>query len=251
MRGDMPTPVSVPEVDVVTAVHAPYARFVHSLWASLRTQTGIRWNWWIEIDGEPGEVEAALRECGAADDPRVRSSHHGPDVLGPAVTRNLAFHRGLAPYVQTADADDELEPGALALPAAALEKHPDAGYALGHARDLLGGGELREHRLPLTPGVLGRGALPGHWVTSGPHYRLPVHPAGAMYRRSLVAGLGAWQAAEGMEDTALLMSASACAPGVLIGHHTLRYRIHRGQRSARTRDFAGGRSAAFAAVLPC
>lgn len=241
MRGDMPTPVSVPEVDVVTAVHAPYARFVPSLWKSLCAQTSrTRWNWWVEIDGEPGEVRAALRECGAAADPRVRTGHHGPDVLGPAVTRNLAFHRGTAPYVQTADADDELEPGALALLTAALDAHPGAGYALGQARDLLDGGELREHRLPLAPGVLDRGALPGHWLTSGDHRRLPAHPAGAMYRRPLVAGLGAWQAAEGMEDTALLMSASASAPGVLIAQPTLRYRIHPDQRSARTRDFVGG-----------
>ncbi|MGH3312482.1 MAG: glycosyltransferase [Streptomyces sp.] len=241
--GDVPSPDSVPQVDVVTAVHALYARFIPSLWKSLRAQTHSHWRWWIEIDGEPGQVNEALRGCGAAADPRVRVSHHGPDVLGPAITRNLAFHRGTAPFVQTADSDDELEPGALALLTAALGANRDAGYALGQARDLLTGGELRELRLPLAPGVLDRGALPRYWITGGTGgqgYRLPAHPAGAMYRRALVAGLGAWQAAEGMEDTALLMSASASSPGVLIADPTLRYRRHPDQRSARMRDFAGG-----------
>lgn len=43
-----------------------------------------------------------------------------------------------------------------------------------------------------------------------------------------------------MEDTALLMAASALEPGVLVDRPTLRHRRHPAQASARTSKFAGG-----------
>ncbi|GAA2919156.1 hypothetical protein GCM10020221_14300 [Streptomyces thioluteus] len=158
---------------------------------------------------------------------------------GPAVTRNVALGRVEAEFVQNADADDELEPDALALLAGALAERPRAGFAVGHARDLLPGGALRAHELPVGAGTLPRGALLDAWSDEG-GYRLPVHPAGVMWRRDLLLALGGWSALHGMEDTGLLMAASATAEGVLVDAPTLRYRKHSGQLSARRDDFVGG-----------
>ncbi|MBO8195542.1 glycosyltransferase family 2 protein [Streptomyces oryzae] len=240
MYGDGPIRNRMPradrvDVDVVTAVHAAYARFLPNLWKSLREQTHPSWTWWVEVDGDADEVTEALTGCGAALDPRVRVNAHGGAALGPATVRNLALHRGAARCVQTADADDELEPEALSLLVTALAEHPGTGFSVGRARDLLPDGQLLEVPVPLAPGLLERGALAAHWVTTEDTYRLPVPPACAMYLRDLVTVLGGWQAAEGMEDTALLMAASAATPGVLLPDPTLRYRRHADQRSKQSR----------------
>ncbi|MBH1935327.1 glycosyltransferase [Streptomyces sp. AV19] len=227
-------------VNVVTAVHAPHAVFLPAAWESLRRQSHGDWGWLVQIDGPADAVLRALADCGAARDDRVDVAANGTGE-GPAVTRNVALGRAEAELVQNADADDELEPDALALLAGALAGRPRAGFAVGHARDLLPGGALRRRELPLGAGTLPRGALLDAWSTGGEDgYRLPVHPAGVMWRRSLLLALGGWSALHGMEDTGLLMAASATAEGVLVDAPTLRYRKHPGQLSARRDDFAGG-----------
>ncbi|KNB50378.1 glycosyltransferase [Streptomyces caatingaensis] len=227
-------------VNVVTAVHAPHAAFLPAAWESLRRQSHRDWVWLVQIDGPQDAVLRALAECGAARDGRVDVAANGTGE-GPAVTRNVALGRAEAELVQNADADDELEPDALALLAGALAAHPRAGFAVGHARDLLPGGALRPHQLPISDGTLPRGVLLDAWSTVGEGgYRLPVHPAGAMWRRELLLALGGWSALHGMEDTGLLMAASAVAEGVLVDAPTLRYRKHTGQLSARRDDFVGG-----------
>ncbi|MFE8915294.1 glycosyltransferase family 2 protein [Streptomyces globisporus] len=221
-------------VDVVTAVHAPYAVFLPSAWQSLRGQGHAEWTWLVQIDGPPDKVLDSLRGCGAADDPRVSVAAHGT-TEGPAVSRNIALGRAAAALVQNMDADDELEPDALTTLIEALATRPAAGYAVGHARDLMPDGDLIDHVLPVPAGVLPRGALLDRWTDD-----LPVHPAGAMWRRSLLLSLGGWSALHGMEDTALLMAASASADGVLVDSPTLRYRRHAAQRSKEKSKFAGG-----------
>ncbi|MDK0520443.1 glycosyltransferase [Streptomyces sp. ML-6] len=227
------------QVDVVTAVHASYAAFLPAAWRSLLDQSHTQWRWLVQIDGPPDEVRAVLDNCAATEDPRVVVASHGTSE-GPAVTRNIALGRTAAPLVQNVDADDELEPDALAVLATALSTHPDAGYAVGHARDLMADGMLVDHSLPVGPGVLPRGALLPTWKTTSTEYRLPVHPAGVMWKRPLLLGLGGWSALQGMEDTGLLMAASAVAEGILVDAPTLRYRRHAAQRSKQTSKFAGG-----------
>ncbi|MDI3417515.1 glycosyltransferase family 2 protein [Streptomyces luteolus] len=228
------------QVNVVTAVHAPHAGLLSHAWQSLLAQSHDDWTWLVQIDGPDSPVQEALTSCGAAYDGRVRIDTNGTSE-GPAVTRNVALGRAEAPLVQNLDADDELEPGALSLLARGLEAHPEAGFAVGRARDLLPDGSLVDHTLPVRPGLLPRGALLTDWATDGPGpRRLPVHPAGAMWRRTLLLSLGGWSALRGMEDTGLAMAASAAGPGLLIDEPTLRYRKHPGQTSTAASEFRGG-----------
>ncbi|RKN10612.1 glycosyltransferase family 2 protein [Streptomyces radicis] len=227
-------------VDVVTAAHAPNARYLTAAWSSLRAQTHRDWRWLIQIDGADARpLQAALRACGAAGDPRVSVGVHST-TEGPAVSRNVALGRSTAPLIQNLDADDELEPSALADLSLALDGYRLAGFAAGQARDLLPSGELRSAQLPLSSGRLARGVLLEHWSTAPGGYRLPIHPAGVMWRRDLLVSLGGWSAMRGMEDTGTLMAASARAAGVLIAAPTLRYRKHPGQISGQKSNFAGG-----------
>ncbi|WP_405166143.1 glycosyltransferase [Nocardia sp. NBC_01499] len=226
-------------VEVVTAVHAEYARYLPSAWRSLRAQTHPDWTWLVQVDGDAAAVRAALIECGAADDPRTRLAFNGTRE-GPAVTRNVALGRATATLIQNLDADDELEPTALAVLTTALRQHPTAGFTVGLAGDLLNSGELMDVPLPFEAGLLARGAVVDAWVTDPDHYRLPVHPAGVLWHRDLLLATGGWAAMRGMEDTGLLMSASALAPCVALDTRTLRYRRHRNQRSTQTSLFTGG-----------
>lgn len=227
-------------VDVVTAVHAGYADYLADAWSSLRAQSHHAWRWLVQLDGtDVRPLRAALARCGAAADPRVRIDAHRTAV-GPAVTRNLALGRSDAPLIQNLDADDLLEPAALSLLAGALDGAPQAGYAAGRARDLLPTGELRDHALPVHGGPLPRGVLLEHWSTAPGRYRLPIHPAGVMWRRDLLLSLGGWSAMHGMEDTGTLMAASARAAGILLEAPTLRYRRHARQLSRSPSDFGGG-----------
>ncbi|RZQ65781.1 glycosyltransferase family A protein [Amycolatopsis suaedae] len=228
-------------VDVVTAVHADYASFLPDAYRSLRDQTHPDWRWFVQFDGwDDAGVTAALAVTGALSDDRVSFAGNG-ESAGPAVTRNIALARTGAPYVQNLDADDELEPAALTTLLAALRAAPSAGFAAGHARDLLPGGSLRDHPLPVSPGPLPRGKLAEEWLRD-PTRPPPIHPAGVLWHRELVVELGGWTALHGMEDTGLLMAASAVADGVLADAATLRYRKHPRQLSRRreTSKFAGG-----------
>lgn len=227
---------------MVTAVHAPYAPFLPAAYSALRAQTHRRWRWVVQVDGVKDlPVRTALAVTGALDDPRVVVECNRAFV-GPAVTRNIALARAGAPLLQNLDADDQLEPAALAVLVAAMTAHPEVGFAVGRARDLFPDGSLREHPLHLLPGVQPRRALSQAWLDDPADHRLPVHPAGVMWRRDLVVHLGGWTALLGMEDTGLLMAASAVTEGVVVDADVLRYRKHPRQRSVRTKrsKFTGG-----------
>lgn len=225
-------------IDVVTAVHGAYANFLPAAWHSLRHQSRPDWRWLVQADGDATDVRSQLIACGAAEDPRVRFAANGT-LEGPAVTRNVALGRATAPLIQNLDADDELEPTALAALSEALQVHRDAGFAVGPAQDLLPSGALVHVPLPFPNGLLPRGAIVDAWVTTAQEYHLPVHPAGMMWRRDLLLTLGGWTAMRNMEDTGLLMAASALAPGAITDTPILRYRRHRAQRSTKSSDFEG------------
>jgi glycosyltransferase involved in cell wall biosynthesis len=233
-------------VDVVTAVHAEYARYLPAAYDSLRRQSHPHWTWRVQVDGPSGEVVDALTACRAADDGRVKIAAHGTQE-GPGVARNIALGSCTAPLVQNLDADDELEPGALAALSGALAAHPTVGYAVGHALDLHPDGTLHSAPLAVPAGPLARGALAVAWASALPDRTLPpVHPAGVMWRRNLLLALGGWAALRGVEDTATLIAGSALATGMLLDVPTLRYRRHNAQRSRQNGNFSGGGGSIFA-----
>lgn len=233
-------------------MHGTYAKFLPAAWRSLLAQTHQDWRWLVQADGIAADVLGPLIECGADRDPRVAFAINGTRE-GPAITRNVALGRATAPLIQNLDADDELEPTALEAMVAALHAHPTAGFAVGPARDLLDSGDLVEFPLPFAAGLIARGALVDAWITEPERYCLPVHPAGVMWRRELLIAAGGWTAMHNMEDTGLLMAASALSPGVVIDTVTLRYRRHLAQRSTKTTNFEGGgsRLRSFAVGPPC
>ena len=222
-----------PVVCVLTACRPERVGDLLPALASLRAQSLAGWEWVVEFDGPVPPLPAPLSAAMAAGRLSLGGCHR-PGGYGPAEARNRGLRRCRAALVQNLDADDQLEPGALALLAGALRRHPGAAYAAGDARDLLPDGSLRSVPLGLTPGVLAPGEVYGRWRTEpASAYSVPLHPAGVMWRRAVLLEFGGWPALWGMEDTALLMAVSALRPGVYVAADTLRYRRHDGQLSAR------------------
>jgi hypothetical protein len=77
-----------PTVSVLTAARTPEPAFLLDAYASLRVQSGVGWEWLIQLDGEmghelPPEIVA---------DHRVQVAANGRH-LGTAATRNRALLR--------------------------------------------------------------------------------------------------------------------------------------------------------------
>ncbi|MFJ1702877.1 glycosyltransferase family 2 protein [Kitasatospora sp. NPDC088346] len=233
--------VSVPAVSVLTACRTDRAGTLPDALASLEAQHGTDWEWVLQFDGPVPVLPPSLLAARAGGLLSVGGSAR-PGGYGPAEARNRGLARCRGELVQNLDADDELEPDALTLLADALRARPDAAYAVGDARDLLPDGSLVSVALDLRPGLLAPGEVYLRWRTEPSAYSVPLHPAGVMWRRSVLLEFGGWPALWGMDDTALLMAVSAVRPGVYVGADTLRYRRHDGQlsfRVARQRDGLG------------
>ncbi|WP_328318785.1 glycosyltransferase family 2 protein [Streptomyces sp. NBC_00388] len=210
-------------VVVVTAVHAPSARFLAEAYASLRTQElpgGWDWHWVIQQDGEGPGVASYVPA-----DERVtfRQGRAG----GPGVARTMALAHADGAYVKVLDADDQLAPGALARDLAALEENPDIGWATSRVLDLLPDGSTAGFDGDPAGGPVERGAVLAHWRAND--YRAPVHPATLFVRRDLLLALGGWMALPASEDTGLLLALNAVSRGWFSSGVGLRYRKWPGQ----------------------
>jgi glycosyltransferase involved in cell wall biosynthesis len=92
---------------------------------------------------DDGSRDASAQVVAAIDDARVtlvRSSASG----GPSRPRNTGIARARAPYIALLDADDLLKPHKLSAAIAALERHPQAGFAFGDFERIDAHGELLE-----------------------------------------------------------------------------------------------------------
>ncbi|MEV5316803.1 glycosyltransferase family 2 protein [Streptomyces sp. NPDC052687] len=239
-------------VTVVTAVHAPSARFLPEAYASLRDQRlpdGWEWRWLIQEDGETDRVRPHV-----PDDPRVSFRQGRPG--GPGVARTMALAHADGAYVKVLDADDRLTPGALARDVAALEADPSLGWATSGVLDLLPDGSTAAFPGDPDEGPLEPGTVLAHW--SANDHRAPVHPASLCARRDLLLALGGWMALPASEDTGLLLALDAVSRGWFSREPGLLYRKWDGQvtgrpahtdpveRRART-AVAGARARALAA----
>ncbi|MEV1019832.1 glycosyltransferase family 2 protein [Streptomyces sp. NPDC050264] len=208
---------------IVTAVHAPSARFLADAYKSLAAQElpdGWDWRWLIQEDGRTDQVAPYV-----PDDERVSFRQGRPG--GPGVARTLALARADGEYVKILDADDQLPAGALARDIAALEADPDLGWATSRALDLLPDGSTVGFPGDPEHGPVERQAVLDHWASHD--YLAQVHPATLCVRRELLLALGGWMALPASEDTGLLLALNSVARGWFSSEVGLLYRKWEGQ----------------------
>ncbi|MCB5177533.1 glycosyltransferase family 2 protein [Microvirga lenta] len=129
--------------------------------------------------------------------PRVTTVYQ--DNAGPAVARNTGISRSRGQYLVFLDADDHLLPCALAAGLDALERHPQAGFAVGPREEMTFEGE----------------PVPWHVAPPPPqtHIYLPllrfdwyiIPPSSVMFRREAVEAVGGFRT-----HGALTTSTSIC-----------------------------------------
>ena len=211
-------------VIVVTAVHAPSARFLPEAYKSLSEQwlpDGWEWHWVIQEDGETDEVRPYVPD----DDERVTFRQGRPG--GPGVARTIALAHADGPYVKVLDADDQLPPGTLARDLAALEADPDLGWTTSRALDLLPDGTTTGFPGDPADGPVERGTVLEFWKAND--FRAQVHPATLCVRRDLLMALGGWMALPASEDTGLLLALNTVSRGWFSREVGLLYRKWHGQ----------------------
>ncbi|MEU6765318.1 glycosyltransferase family 2 protein [Streptomyces sp. NPDC046853] len=212
---------------VITAVHAPSARFLADAYRSLREQelpAGWEWHWLIQEDGTTDRVAPLV-----PDDDRITFKQGRPG--GPGVARTLALAHADGEYIKILDADDQLAPGALARDLAALEADRSIGWATSRALDLLPDGTTAGFPGDPETGPIERGHVLDHWASHD--YRAQVHPATLFVRRELLVALGGWMALPASEDTGLLLALDSTSRGWFTSEVGLLYRKWEGQMTGQ------------------
>lgn len=214
-------------VVIVTAVHAPSARFLPEAYKSLceqRLPDGWEWHWVVQEDGRTDEVRPYV-----PDDVRVTFRQGRPG--GPGVARTIALAHADGEYVRILDADDQLAPGALARDLAVLEADRTIGWATSRVLDLLPDGSTAGFPGDPEEGPVERGAVLDFWKANG--FRAQVHPATLFVRRGLLLALGGWMALPASEDTGLLLALNAVSRGWFSAEVGLLYRKWEGQATGQ------------------
>ncbi|MFG2498557.1 glycosyltransferase family 2 protein [Streptomyces sp. NPDC048441] len=208
---------------IVTAVHAPSARFLADAYESLREQelpAGWEWHWLIQEDGTTGQVAPHV-----PDDDRITFRQGRPG--GPGVARTIALAYADGEYVKVLDADDQLAPGALARDLAALEADRTISWATSRVLDLFPDGSTAGFPGDPGHGPIERKEVLDHWASHD--YLAQVHPATLFVRRDLLVALGGWMALPASEDTGLLLALNSVSRGWFSAEVGLFYRKWEGQ----------------------
>jgi glycosyltransferase involved in cell wall biosynthesis len=212
---------------IVTAVHAPSARFLPEAYKSLSEQElpeGWEWRWVIQEDGRTDSVGRYV-----PDDQRVVFRQGRPG--GPGVARTIALAHADGEYVKVLDADDQLPPGTLARDLALLEADPAIGWATSRVLDLMPDGSTTGFPGDPDPGPIERGAVLDFWRAHD--FRAQVHPATLFVRRDLLLALGGWMALPASEDTGLLLALNSVSRGWFSAEVGLLYRKWEGQATGQ------------------
>ncbi|MFH8771041.1 MULTISPECIES: glycosyltransferase family 2 protein [unclassified Streptomyces] len=214
-------------ITVVTAVHAPSARFLPEAYKSLCEQwlpDGWEWDWVIQEDGTTDAVRPYV-----PDDERVGFRQGRPG--GPGIARTIALAHAAGEYVKVLDADDQLPPGTLARDLAVLEADRTIGWTTSRVLDLLPDGSTAGFPGDPDDGPVERGAVLRFWKENG--FRAQVHPATLCVRRDLLTALGGWMALPASEDTGLLLALNAVSRGWFSAEVGLLYRKWEGQATGQ------------------
>jgi len=128
----------------------------------------------------------------AAPYPRTSIVHQ--DKAGPAVARNTGIDQSRGRYLVFLDADDHLFPCALAAGIDALERHPEAGFAVGPREEMTFEGDPVPWQVsPPPPNThLYLSLLRFDW------YIIP--PSSVMFRREVVEAVGGFRDPWGADD---------------------------------------------------
>ena len=221
MRGPHPAaapPRRRPAVSVLTPTRLSPRRagFLCDLHADLAA-SGVDFEWIIAVDGPrrrrvPGPVAA---------DPRARILRIGRQA-GAAAARNLALGLARGAYVTSADDDDHLPAGSLAIRLEAAVRHR-AGWVAGALADLHGQ-ELTPSEPRLPPGEVAPGDVWRAWGC--PCLAFPVGPTTLLAETGLLRRVGGWQGLPQAEDLGMVLSVTARTAGIMLDAVVYAYRKH-------------------------
>lgn len=231
----------MPVISVVTPVYEGGHHFLGEAYQSLLEQDlpdGWEWQWVVQEDGETGVPRAAL--------PKDRRISYGTGRRGgAAMARTMALARVIGTLVRPLDADDMLPADALRHGIETLLAHPEIGWTVASAVDLLPDGTLRGSTIdppagPLAPGIIAAGYRAGQF---------PVMGTTVTTYTDLLHSVGGWPAVPASEDAALLVLLEAVSPGWFLAEPGEIYRKHPGQVTAQSAHWENAERTALASVL--
>lgn len=148
---------------------------------------------------DDGSTDASAEIVRALGDPRVRLFRQAASG-GAARPRNVGISHARAPYIHFLDADDLLRADKLSAALAALERHPEAGFAFGEFEHVDADGRVLEAavvRDKMTECALARTPLAQGWsliaqpeLARGFLYRNFISPSGVTVRKSVLEAVG-------------------------------------------------------------
>jgi glycosyltransferase involved in cell wall biosynthesis len=148
---------------------------------------------------DDGSTDASVDIAQAIGDTRIRVLREHASG-GPARPRNVGIFNARAPYIALLDADDLLKPDKLSASVAALEQHPQAGFAFADFEKIDADGKLLEPsvvayklaacRLASTPLADSWSLISQSELARGFLYRNFLTPSGVVLRKSVLGEVG-------------------------------------------------------------
>jgi hypothetical protein len=186
------------------------------------------WEWCVQIDCDPdyrSSRDLRILERWAEKDDRVKVGFNATHS-GISVTRNLAMIRAQAPVAMGLDSDDTVMPDTLRRWAWIMNEDPSLAYIFGTPMI-----RLQERpdespepaESPLPAGRLEAGQISDRWLLDR---KMPLHPEGVMWRRSLALRFGGFTALPNGGDEALALALADAYPVFHDQHPSWTHRVH-------------------------